>query len=401
MPQTANTTQQRNNRPSTQQFLTEVESTKRKKWRAKLDKHRSQKDWTRESFARDFSELKSDIDTVEELITDVQTKIQRLQGEDWKIEQEPKAAKDVIDDYGGRGKLKDLMRMSTGEFTPFLKEINEVNAELRDLKTQENQWIKYKEELWNVAATKLFKVADDFQQEYVDSKVAKRQMEYVTELQEMFEDKIETKIENKVNEETEGVQELRAEVQKMNDKMEMLKEQNQQYHEITNFLMSLFEIIKENNPEAVDTAKERTDFEEPDNIDLTDDEEEEEEGKENDEGEEDDEYEQEDIADNIEDQELKNAEDEDDESQDSDDDPDHYVADLQGKSVEEQYNELNELKEHIDFEEHDADEIAEHTDVSKGMLVNVVLSDLKEYANKTFPEITDKYEDDEVEEEDE
>lgn len=196
-----------------QSMLSEVDDQKAQKFKNRLNEFRNEREWSRDTFERDLKDLNNVIETVEELITDIQVQIRKKEG----IGEYTSDEDQIIQSYG-QSDYEELKRMGSGEHTPGLHDITKVWKELYQLSKKRDQWIAYQSLLQEIAKKKLYQIAMSYKNDRIDSEVAERLMDYIDDQNERFqknaEKDLKSMIRDKISEVESKVQRLETEVQK-------------------------------------------------------------------------------------------------------------------------------------------------------------------------------------------
>lgn len=411
MPQTAN----RKRAPQQKQVkdvLEDADPSKQQRFREKLSEFMRDKEWSRDTWEQDLKDLENTLETVEELITDLQTDINRLEGNGDFNDQKQQ----IISEYGNDN-LKDLQEKGSSRFTPYLKELHDIEERKKENYKKMLQWKEYENLLKEVAKRKLEGVATTYKEDYQDSEVAKRMLDYLDQKQDIFEDKLETEINTKVDRkftEMEGrVNQLEKDVDRFDKRMTSFRSmiedlveglskvvrQNSTIEKVSNKLENIDEKAAQAQQEEVEQETEPVEQEE-----VEQDKEEVAESFEEVEEEDDQQTGLSPGNDAIEPTDQVTAEDLDmpeqtESSEEGNDvseefeafDEDELPVDISDEDVETKYEMIGRLNETIDFEAVSQQEIADKLGVSRPQLLNYELKEVYQEFGTVFEITTRDY----------
>lgn len=378
--------------------LESADQSKKQRFRQKLREFMQEREWSRDTWQQDLKDLENTLETVEELITDLQTDLNKLEGRgDFNDEKER-----IMSEYG-QDNLKDLQEKGNSRFTPYLKELHDIEEQKTEKYRKMLEWKEYENLLKEVGKRKLENVATKYKNDYQDSEVAKRMLDYLDQKQEIFEDKLETEIDTKVDRkftEMEGrlnqlekdvdrfdkrltsfrsmIEDLitglsgavqqNSVIDKISDKLENMdkkKQQSEQEKEETEEeTKQQTEEVEEASPQETEEIEEAFEDEQPLNT-----------------YEEDDTLTADDIGlDENELAEIEEDEEEEDTAEPQDDfepfDEEELPLDISEDDVHTQYKKIGRLKETVDFDEKSQGEIADLLGVPRPTLLNNVLAEV-------------------------
>lgn len=160
-------------------ILETVDDQKKKKYERKRNEFENEREWNRDTFEDHVSDLLNTVQTVDELITDIQTEINRLEGTADQKSKKQRIKEAFNEDDPDRFKRMQRQTMNGG-WTPTIEELQEVDAQLADLYRRRSEWKSYQLELVRIGLSKVTDIAKQYRADVVSRDVA-------TSMQELTE----------------------------------------------------------------------------------------------------------------------------------------------------------------------------------------------------------------------
>lgn len=149
------------------QILQPIEQEKRKKFARKLSELEERR-WNRDTFEENVHDVKTTIDTVDELITEVQSDLERLQGSG----DQPPRKQEIIDDLGEEYVEQLKEKTLKKGYTLTVAEFAELEQEAKELVQKVNAWKTYQYELAMLAMKELLHIATGYRDDILTRDVA-------------------------------------------------------------------------------------------------------------------------------------------------------------------------------------------------------------------------------------
>lgn len=190
------------------QLLASVDESKQDRFQAKFREVKEQTEWNRENFDDNVEKVVNIVETVDELITDAQSRYAQIVGaggNQSKFQQ-------VISDYG-ENQFQKLREKDVGSNkTPTLHELHSWEREARELVEKILEWKEYQFALVMVGMEKLSTIAEQLRTDYQQS----THMKYLDETFDgKFEDKIKARDERLRRERQEVLADLEARMRQL------------------------------------------------------------------------------------------------------------------------------------------------------------------------------------------
>lgn len=162
------------------------------KYNRKLVELFEDRDWTRDNFAGNFSDVKTVYDTVDELIQDLLTERDQIRDE----------LDSVLDEFG-ESKLEQLEEKNFGgSHGPTHRQYKVAFNALSDNMQRVDEFQAYQKELMRKAAEKLMRISGNYRDDFVGSDVAQHTLDKVEDKMEdrfeVLEEKVMRRLESEI-----------------------------------------------------------------------------------------------------------------------------------------------------------------------------------------------------------
>lgn len=178
-------------------ILQNVEEDKREKWSKKYERY-SEGEWNRHNFESKLEDIKNDISSIEDNITDLQERRREITGvpkrkspddmeEDEFGEIKGSFFDQKISEFG-KDQFKSLLKKDLGGENPTLKALDDKRDQLQKIRKKEAEWKSLQFELANLAVEKLESISVNYKKQFKSSEVAQ---DFEKHAQQIVESKVE------------------------------------------------------------------------------------------------------------------------------------------------------------------------------------------------------------------
>lgn len=169
------------------EILQNVDATKKEKFNEKYNRL-NEKDWTRDNFESNMREVRNAIDNIEDFITGLQDQIDDIYGDKPGVDSDFDEIKSDFNDASAN-EVSELEQQSmAGGYNPTLKALEQKQVEVADLLQKVIEWKTLQGELSRLAMQKVFRIAQGYRKEFINSDVAEN---FEMHAEQIVEEKVE------------------------------------------------------------------------------------------------------------------------------------------------------------------------------------------------------------------